>query len=74
MKLKEILIRVIILMIGLCMLCGGPISDLFSIVLKPLFDSFPSLFFKLPMLAAGCVILAYGMTVVIKSDAGTIPE
>lgn len=26
------------------------------------------------VLAAGCVILAYGMTVVIKSDAGTIPE
>ena len=26
------------------------------------------------MLAVGCVILAYGMTIVIKSDAGTGPN
>lgn len=26
------------------------------------------------MLVAGCVILAYGMTIVIKSDAGTGPN
>lgn len=29
---------------------------------------------KLPLLAVGCVILAYGMTIVIKSDAGTGPN
>ena len=29
---------------------------------------------KIIMLALGCVILAYGMTIVIKSDAGTGPN
>lgn len=58
----------------LCMLCGGPIIDLFSIILTPLFEQFPQLPFKLAMLALGCVILAYGMTIVIKSDAGTGPN
>lgn len=58
----------------LCMLCGGPIIDLFSLLLRPLFNAFPQLWFKIPMLAAGCVILALGMTIVIKSDAGTGPN
>lgn len=58
----------------LCMLCGGPIIDLFSLILHPLFDAYPNLVFKLIMLAAGCVILAFGMTIVIKSDAGTGPN
>ena len=30
--------------------------------------------FKIILLLAGCVILAFGMTVVIKSDAGTGPN
>lgn len=58
----------------LCMICGGPIIDFFSLILKPLFDSCPALWFKLVMLAAGCVILAFGMTIVIKSEAGTGPN
>lgn len=58
----------------ICMLCGGPIIDLFSILLNPIFEAFPQFWFKLPMLAAGCVILAFGMTIVIKSDAGTGPN
>ena len=29
---------------------------------------------RIAILAAGCVILAYGMTIVIKSDAGTGPN
>lgn len=58
----------------LCMVCGGPIIDFFSLILKPLFDAMPELWFKLPMLALGCVILAFGMTIVIKSDAGTGPN
>ena len=58
----------------LCMVCGGPIIDLFSLLLTPVFNAFPSLLFKVPMLAAGCVILAFGMTLVITSHAGTGPN
>lgn len=57
-----------------CMACGGPIIDVYTLLLKPLFDAMPGLGFRLPMLAAGCVILAFGMTIVIKSDAGTGPN
>ncbi len=58
---------------GLCMIFGGPIIDFFTALLeKPLGSAaFP---FRLLMLVAGCVILAYGMTIVIRSDAGTGPN
>ena len=58
----------------LCMIFGGPIIDLFTVVLAPIFAITDSLIFKIVMLALGCVILAYGMTIVIKSDAGTGPN
>ena len=58
----------------LCMICGGPIIDAFSFILSPMFEALPQLGFKVMMLAAGCVILAFGMTIVIKSDAGTGPN
>lgn len=58
----------------LCMICGGPIIDAFSLLLTPVFQAIPAIIFKLFMLAAGCVILAFGMTLVIKSDAGTGPN
>lgn len=58
----------------LCMVCGGPIIDVFSLLLTPVFQAIPDMVFKLAMLAAGCVILAFGMTLVIKSDAGTGPN
>ena len=58
----------------LCMFCGGPIIDFFTGLLEPVFSALPSLAFKLPMLALGCVILAFGMTLVIKSEAGTGPN
>lgn len=58
----------------LCMIFGGPIIDLFTIVLAPVFAITDSLVFKIIMLALGCVILAYGMTIVIKSEAGTGPN
>ena len=58
----------------LCMICGGPIIDFFSWALSPVFAAVPALWFRLLTLAAGCVILAYGMTVVIKSEAGTGPN
>ena len=58
----------------LCMIFGGPIIDIFTVVLAPIFSISDSLIFKIFLLALGCVILAYGMTIVIKSDAGTGPN
>ena len=58
---------------ALCMLFGGPIIDFFTRILQPLFDG-AGMGFRLVALVAGCVILAYGMTVVIRSDAGTGPN
>ena len=58
----------------LCMIFGGPIIDMFTVVLAPIFEISNSLIFKIVLLALGCVILAYGMTIVIKSDAGTGPN
>lgn len=58
----------------ICMLCGGPIIDFFTwIMAETISDSLPFPF-KIILLLAGCVILAFGMTVVIKSDAGTGPN
>ena len=58
----------------LCMIFGGPIIDVFSWVLSPVFSYIHFLPIKLVMLAAGCTILAFGMTIVIKSDVGTGPN
>ena len=58
----------------ICMFFGGPIIDVFTIMLTPIFLAFPALAFKIIMLALGCVILAFGMTIVIKSEAGTGPN
>jgi len=58
----------------LCMVCGGPIIDFFTLLLTPLFDKISALPLRILVLAVGCVILAYGMTIVIKSDAGTGPN
>ncbi|MBE5880757.1 MAG: hypothetical protein E7289_00380 [Lachnospiraceae bacterium] len=57
----------------LCMVCGGPIIDFFSLILAPMFEQMPFVL-KVIMLGLGCVILACGMTIVIKSDAGTGPN
>ena len=58
----------------LCMICGGPIIDFFTKVLSPLGISSASYAVRIPVLVLGCFILAYGMTIVIKSDAGTGPN
>lgn len=58
----------------LCMVCGGPIIDLFTLLLTPLFLKLTFLPARILILALGCVILAFGMTVVIRSDAGTGPN
>ena len=59
---------------ALCMIFGGPIIDFFTMVLSPVLKNDMALPGKIVMLALGCVILAYGMTIVIRSDAGTGPN
>ena len=58
----------------LCMVCGGPIIDGYTPLLGPVFARLENMPARIALLALGCVILAYGMTVVIKSDAGTGPN
>lgn len=58
----------------LCMALGGPIIDLWTIPLAPLFPDTLALPWRLLALVLGCVILAFGMTVVIRSGAGTGPN
>lgn len=57
-----------------CMALGGPIIDMFSLLLSPLFALMSSPVPRYLMLALGCVILAFGMTMVIRSEAGTGPN
>ncbi len=56
------------------MFCGGPIIDFFTLLLGPLFTGEISLVIRIAVNFLGCVILAFGMTIVIKSEAGTGPN
>ena len=58
---------------ALCMIFGGPIIDVFTRLLQPLLGGagIPG---RACMLILGCFILAYGMTIVIRSDAGIGPN
>lgn len=58
----------------LCMILGGPIIDMFTVFLTPVIHNQSPMILRLLSLIAGCVILAFGMTIVIKSDAGTGPN
>lgn len=58
----------------LCMILGGPIIDMFTILLGGVIHSQSPLPLRLISLVLGCVILAFGMTIVIKSQAGTGPN
>lgn len=58
----------------LCMICGGPIIDFFNGILEVFFVEAHHLWLNLLLLATACAILAFGMTIVIKSDAGTGPN
>lgn len=58
----------------LCMVLGGPIIDVFTLLLAPVVHSQSALVLRLLALVLGCVILAFGMTIVIKSGAGTGPN
>lgn len=58
----------------LCMIFGGPIIDFFTVILSKPFGNMDSLILKILVNGLGCAILAFGMTIVIKSDAGTGPN
>lgn len=58
----------------LCMILGGPIIDVFTLLLAPVIHNRSMLSLRLAALVLGCVILAFGMTIVIKSGAGTGPN
>ena len=58
----------------LCMICGGPIIDFFTRILDPVFAGDLSLAVRIVVNIIGCCILAFGMTIVIKSEAGTGPN
>ena len=58
----------------LCMILGGPIIDMFTVVLASVIHSASPMAWRLLALVLGCVILAFGMTIVIKSEAGTGPN
>ncbi len=57
-----------------CMFLGGPIIDVFNFVLNPILEPFLNMPVRIILNILGCGILAYGMTIVIKSEAGTGPN
>ena len=58
----------------LCMALGGPIIDGYTFWLSPVIHPALPLAVRLGLLVAGCLILAFGMTIVIRSQAGTGPN
>lgn len=54
-----------------CSFFGGPIIDLFSWLLRDLVNPASPMVLRVLSMLAGCVVLAAGMSLVIKSDAGT---
>lgn len=58
----------------ICMFCGGPIIDVFNMMLSPIITPESTMVVRVICNVVGCIILALGMSVVIKSDAGTGPN
>ena len=58
----------------LCMALGGPIIDVYTLWLAPVIHGGLPLLWRLGLQVAGCLILAFGMTIVIRSQAGTGPN
>lgn len=58
----------------ICMFCGGPIIDVFNTLLSNVITPESTMFLRVVSNALGCIILACGMSIVIKSDAGTGPN
>ena len=58
----------------LCMILGGPIIDVFNLLLSGLVNAQSPMAVRVIAVVLGCGILAFGMTIVIKSQAGTGPN
>ena len=58
----------------ICMVLGGPIIDMFTALLGGVINNSLAMPVRIGVLIAGCIILAFGMTIVIKSEAGTGPN
>lgn len=58
----------------LCMILGGPIIDVFTFLLQGIINSGSAMPARILAVVLGCGILAFGMTIVIKSQAGTGPN
>ena len=58
----------------ICAFCGGPIIDLFNLLLSPLVNEESPVYIRAAVMVAGCVILSAGMSIVINSEAGTGPN
>ncbi|MCD8352298.1 MAG: hypothetical protein LUC93_16975 [Planctomycetaceae bacterium] len=54
-----------------CSFCGGPIIDLFTWLLSGAITPSSPMAVRIASMLAGCAVLAGGMALVIKSDAGT---
>lgn len=57
-----------------CAFCGGWIIDFFVWLLKDWINDALAMPVRIAVMAAGCVILSLGMSVVIKSNSGTGPN
>lgn len=58
----------------ICMFFGGPIIDFFTYLLGGIINDSSTMIIRYVSLILGCFILAFGMTIVIKSEAGTGPN
>ena len=58
----------------ICMFCGGPIIDVFNMMLGSVITPDSAMSIRVISNILGCIILALGMSIVIKSDAGTGPN
>lgn len=58
----------------ICMFCGGPIIDVFNMMLGSVISPDSAMSIRVISNILGCIILALGMSIVIKSDAGTGPN
>ena len=57
-----------------CAFCGGPIIDAFTWLLGGFINASLPMALRVSSSVVGCVILAAGMSLVIRSDAGTGPN
>lgn len=58
----------------LCAFCGGPIIDFFTWLLGDFINADSTLPWRILGMILGCVILSIGMSIVVKSNAGTGPN